>query len=237
MCGTLGSQAPQKCTPGAVPSTFRPIIGDATLPESGSRCVAHVLSPCSRRTQHKSGTRGAKVDLLALPPRQAHALCGSSLVEDGAVLVAVWTGQSHADPRASTFGARYTAPNAQKRVVLVHGLREIGADFSKACCGWYRGDADDWELQMRRAGGARVSAWTNAVFERTSARGKPAHAPPTARRRLKRRHRHLRARRAHHFRPSAAGGEQWMGRVSLTEQAGSNSGVADLPLRLLRRSW
>ena len=169
--------------------------GDRTK-TAGARLVA--LRPPFARHGHAC-CRPALVD---------SALCSSSLVEDGAVLVAVWTGQSHADARASTFGARYTAPNAQKRVVLVHGLREIGADFSKACCGWYRGDADDWELQTRRAGGARVSAWTNAVFERTSARGKPAHAPPTARRRLKRRHRHLRARLARHFRPSAAGGEQ-----------------------------
>ena len=153
------------------------------------------------------------------------------------MLVCVQTGQRHADARASTFGAQQSPPNAQKCVVLVHGLREVRADFSKACCGWHRGDADDWELQTRRARGARVSTWTNAVFERTSARGKPAHAPPAARRRLRRRHRHLRARRARHLRPPAAGGERWMGRVSLTEQAGSDCGVADLPLRLPRRSW
>ena len=53
-------------------STFRPITGDVTLPESGFWCISHVVAPCSRRIQHKAGTRGAKVDLLALPPRQAH---------------------------------------------------------------------------------------------------------------------------------------------------------------------
>ena len=53
-------------------STFRPSTGDVTLPESGSWCISHVVAPCSRRIQHKAGTRGAKVDLLALPPRQAH---------------------------------------------------------------------------------------------------------------------------------------------------------------------
>ena len=53
-------------------STFRPSTGDVTLPESGFWCISHVVAPCSRRIQHKAGTRGAKVDLLALPPRQAH---------------------------------------------------------------------------------------------------------------------------------------------------------------------
>ena len=46
-------------------STFRPSTGDVTLPESGFWCISHVVAPCSRRIQHKAGTRGAKVDLLA----------------------------------------------------------------------------------------------------------------------------------------------------------------------------